>query len=69
MIKYDNYDFRSKRRAAIRKIVAELYTIRNAQIIALENTPCNFKSSESFEEGEMIVVTLEEVIDLLADIY
>jgi hypothetical protein len=69
MITCDKYNSRHKRRAAIKNIAATLSSIRDAQIIALENTPCNLKLSEAFEDGEVVVDTLDEVIDMLADIY
>jgi hypothetical protein len=69
MIPCDKYDSKSKRRTAIKNIAASLSRIRDAQIVALENTPCSLKLSDAFEDGETVVDTLEEVIDMLADIY
>ena len=69
MIPCGKYDSRHKRRAVIKKIAASLSRIRDAQIIALENTPHYLKLSEAFEDGGIAVDTLDVVIDMLADIY
>jgi hypothetical protein len=35
----------------------------------LENVPDNLQNSESFKVGECAVDALDEIIDLLADVY
>jgi len=48
---------------------ARLLAIRAAELKYLNNVPDNFQCSESFEVGESAVETLDEIIDLLAEVY
>ena len=64
-----NFGTRRSRKAAVKAIIALLDDIRNAESRALANTPENFQNTERFEEGEAAVDALDEVIDLLADVY
>jgi len=60
---------RRKRRAAVRSVIALLDDIRNAESKSLDNTPENFRCSDSFEAGELAVDALDEAIAILANIY
>ena len=63
------YGSRRGRRAAIKSIHACLLAIRAAEQKYLDNVPENFQCTDSFEIGENAVDTLDEVIDLLVDMY
>ena len=64
-----DYSTRKKRRDAVSKVSATLSAICDAERVALNNVPENFQNSESFEIGEYAVEKLEEIIDLLLDVY
>lgn len=64
-----DYDSRGKRRNDVNSIFTCLITIRDAEQNYLENTPDNFQSSESFDAGESVIDALDEIIDLLVDVY
>jgi len=63
------YATRRARRDAIKIIVAHIAAIREAEQSCLDKVPENFQSSESFEIGERAVETLDEIIDLLGDVF
>ena len=65
----DDFRTRGKRRNAIKAVVSCLSSIRDAEKKYLDNTPDNFQISESFEVGENAVDALDEIIDMLADVY
>ena len=60
---------RGKRRKAVGSIILSLSAIRNAEIECLEKIPDNFQCSELYESGESAVDALDEIIDMLADVY
>ena len=60
---------RRRRRAAVNRIMSELTNIRNAEQRCLDNTPENFQGNESFELGEIAVETLDEILELLNQVY
>ena len=64
-----SFDSMQKRRSAIKSISVILAAIRNAQLLALENTPKNFRDSDNFESGEFAVDSLEEAINIINDIF
>jgi hypothetical protein len=64
-----DYSTRKKRRAAVREAMAILSAVRDAEQRSLENVPENFQNSESYETGEYAVDNLEEIIDMLVDVY
>jgi hypothetical protein len=64
-----DYCTRRKRRDAVQSILACLTMIRDAERNYLENVPDNLQNSESFEIGECAADALDEIIDLLADVY
>ena len=49
--------------------MSELTNIRNAEQRCLDNTPENFQGNESFELGEIAVETLDEILELLNQVY
>ena len=63
------YGSRHRRRAAVKAIHARLLAIRAAEQKYLDNVPGNLQSSESFEVGENAVESLDEIIDLLNEVY
>ena len=64
-----NYSTRRIRRDAVKTILTCLSNIRDAEQKYLENVPENFQSSESFEVGECDVGALDEIIDMLVEVY
>ena len=60
---------RRKRRDTIQTVLACLSAVLVAEQECLDNTPINFRESESYEIGENAVDALGEIIDLLADVY
>ncbi len=64
-----DYNSRGKRRDAVRTILTYLSQIRDAEQNYLDNVPDNFQNSESFEVGECAVDALNEIIDLLVEVY
>lgn len=60
---------RRKRRKAVQQMVTYLTAIREAEQAYLENVPANLQCSESFEIGECAVEGLDEIIDLMIDVY
>ena len=63
------YGSRRKRQAAVKSIHTRLLAIQAAEQKYLDNVPDNFQESESFEAGENAVVVLDEIIDLLTEVY
>jgi hypothetical protein len=64
-----DYGSRHKRRLAVKFIHKCLSEIRNAEQNCLDNVPDNLQNSESFEAGECAVDALDEIIDLLVEVY
>ena len=64
-----DYSTRRLRRSGIKTILECLSCIRDAELIYLENVPENFQNSESFETGECAVDAMDEIIDLLVEVY
>ena len=64
-----SFGSRRKRKAAVKAVISLLDDIRRAERGALDNTPENFQSTESFDAGESAVDALEEAMALLADVY
>jgi hypothetical protein len=50
-------------------MVVYLTAIREAEQAYLKNVPVNLQCSESFEVGECAVDALDEIIDLMIDVY
>ena len=69
ILAYANFSSRRKRRDTIQTILACLSAVLIAEQECLDNTPINFRESESYETGENAVDALAEIIDLLADVY
>ena len=64
-----NFNTRRKRKAAVTTAVLWLSSVREAERQALDNTPENFQSTDSYESGELAVDALDEVINMLEDVY
>jgi len=60
---------KKKRRKTVRAILLELEQVRDAEERAIENTPDNFRNSDSFAASEENLVLLEEAIEILEGIY
>ena len=60
-----DYSTRRKRRAIIKKMVTELYRIRDSEARSRDNTPENLQGSEIWEKADEIISLLEEAIDAL----
>ena len=64
-----DYGTRRVRRDTVKSILACLTAIRDAEQRSLDNTPDNFQSTDSFADGENAVDALDEILDLLAEVY
>ena len=64
-----DFGSRRKRREAVNDMVVYLTAIREAEQAYLKNVPVNLQCSESFEVGECAVDALDEIIDLMIDVY
>jgi hypothetical protein len=64
-----DFDTRRKRRSAVKDALVRLSYVRDAERNYLENVPVNFQNSESFDIGECAVDALDEIIDLLVEVY
>ena len=64
-----DYSARRKRRNAVKSILLHVTAIRDAEQNYLDNVPDNLQGSESCEIGECAVEILDEIINLLDDIY
>jgi hypothetical protein len=68
---YYDTDFgtRKKRKDIVKSILACLSEVRDAEKRFLDKTYDSFRSSDVYETGEEAVGNLDEIIDLLADVY
>jgi len=64
-----DYTTRRKRRDAVRSIMTSLSAIRDAEQNYLKRVPDNLQGAESFETGEYAVDALDEILDLLSEVY
>lgn len=64
-----DYSTRRIRRDTVKSILACLTVIRDAERKSLDNVPDNFQISDSFVSGEDAIDMLDEIIDLLAEVY
>ena len=64
-----DYGTRRKRRNAVKVIVTCLTAIREAEQTYLEKVPGNLLNSESVDVGEYAVDVLDDIIDLLVEVY
>ena len=60
---------KKKRRNTIRALILQLEQIRDAEEEAMDNTPENFRKSDSFTASGESPSKLEEAIEILEDIY
>jgi len=63
------YSTRRQRRAAIKQVISRLSSIRDAEQKSLDNVPESLQGSESYEVGESAVDALDEILDLLSQVY
>ena len=64
-----DFSSRQKRRTAINAILECLTSIRDAEQLYLDRVPDNLQDTDAFSVGECAVDTLDEIIDLLRDLY
>jgi len=64
-----NYTTKRQRRAAMKKIVAQLQLIRDAEEQSRDNTPDNLQNSSNYEASGECIEALESAIDLLDSAY
>ena len=64
-----DYSTRRRRRAAVKHVLSWLSAIRDAEQECLERVPDNLQGSESYEVGEFAVDALDEILELLAQVY
>ena len=64
-----DFSTRRLRRNSVKRIIACLVNVRDADQNYLDHVPENLENSESFEVGVCAVDALDEIIGLLADVY
>ena len=64
-----DFSTRRRRRSAVKRAISQLASIRDAEQKSLDNVPDSLQGTESYEAGELAVDTLDEIIDMLADVY
>jgi len=64
-----DFSNRRSRRSAVNAVIVCLSAVRDAQLRSLENVPLNLQNSDSYELGEHAVDALDEIIDLLSNVY
>ena len=60
---------RSDRRKALTNIIRQIEMIRDAEEKYKENMPENLKNSSRYESAEQAVLTMDEAIGLLGEVY
>jgi len=60
---------KKKRSKAVRLLIDKLGQVRDAEEQAMENTPENFRGSESFEASEERVSSIDEALEILEGLY
>jgi len=65
----DYVSTKRKRRKAIGEMAQRMEAIRGAQEYAKDNMPENLQGSAAYEEAEESILKMDEVIDLLMEIY
>ena len=60
---------KKKRSKTIRGLIDKLELVRDAEEQAMENTPENFRGSESFEASEERISSMDEALDILGELY
>jgi hypothetical protein len=64
-----DYSTRRLRRAVVKRMLTQLSEVRDAEQKYLDNVPINFQCCESFEIGESAVEILDDILDLLGQVY
>ena len=64
-----NLSTRQKRKSTVKFIIGCLSAIRDEEQRCLNSVPDNFQNTENYETGELAVDALDEIIDLLNDVY
>jgi hypothetical protein len=64
-----DYPTRRQRRAALKSCTLQIDAIREAEERSRDNTPENLQGSANYEQADEYVSQLEEVVDLLSNIY
>jgi len=66
---FNDYSTRGKRRAAVKRILAELEQIKKAEERFVNNAPENLQSAPIYEVADESVSALDESIDQLSSAY
>ena len=64
-----DYSTRRRRRAAIKRILGDLESIKICEEMVLENMPENLQGSGAYDAAEEAVSSLEEAIGALSDFW
>jgi hypothetical protein len=60
---------RSKRRKVVAEALSNMEMVRDAESACHDNVPENLRGAAAYEVAEEIISTMDEVIDLLGNIY
>jgi len=63
------FDTRRRRRYTVLSVLVCLAAVRDAEQRSLDKYPDSLQETDQFEAGEHAVDALDEIIDLLADVY
>jgi hypothetical protein len=64
-----DYSTRRLRRAVVKRMLTQLSEVRDAEQKYLDNVPINFQCCESYENGESALEILDDILDLLGQVY
>jgi len=65
----DTVSTRRKRRNSVNSLILQMEQIRDAEVNYQSNIPDNLRGSSRFEAAEQSISVLDEVIELLGEIY
>lgn len=65
----DTVSTRSKRRKSVNALILQMEQIRDAEVLYQSNIPDNLRSSSRYEAAEQSISVMDDVIELLTEIY
>jgi hypothetical protein len=65
----DTMSTRRKRRKSVSALIFQMEQIRDAEILYQSNIPENLRNSSRYEDAEQSISVMDEVIELLSEIY
>lgn len=65
----DTVSTRSKRRKSVNALILQMEQIRDAEVLYQSNIPDNLRNSSRYEAAEQSISVMDDVIELLGEIY